>query len=133
MPGWDISMHENGNLRLILHETDPHGPTKERPGWRYIPIRMDAEKSAELIREAMELPIQIPDCLLWNSGLIEVPRGNGAPTDKRNGARCMVVQVKERQQDLLMIGVHEDSPKLRDTVFFRTIEQLIKPNLSEWS
>lgn len=130
-PGWDINMHESGNLHLTLHERYPGVHPNDQPYWRLIPIFLDREKSTDLIRQAIELPTHIPeDCLLWNSGMIDMPRGNGVITDNRNGARCMVVQVRERQEDLLMIGVPEDSPKFRDSAFYRTVEQLVSQHFS---
>ena len=38
----------------------------------------------------------------------------------------MVVQIVEKT--VLIIGVHEDSPKFRDSAFCRTVEKLVIPH-----
>lgn len=116
---------------MTLHLTTPDEQQRKQLRWSQIPIPLEAEKSEELIREARDLPNQMPeDCLGWNFGFIDMPRGDAVIRDNRNGARCMVVQVMESGRNVLIIGVHEDSTKFRDSVFYRTVEQLIRPHLS---
>lgn len=127
-PGWNLSMHESGNSLLIYGQAIPDKqPAKLR--WTQIPIALDAQESAAVIREAADLPKQIPaDCVEWKSEFIE-RRKSGEIRDRRNGVRCLVVQVREGGTDIIIFGVHENSPLFSDTVFYRTIEQLIKPHL----
>lgn len=129
-PGWNLSMHESGNSLLVFGQIGPDNqPAKMR--WTQIPIALDAQESAEVIREAMDLPKQIPgDCVEWKSELIETRKG-GEVRDRRNGERCLVVQIRQNGTDMLIFGVHENSHQFRDSVFYRTIEQLIKPHLGE--
>lgn len=114
--GWNFMVHEGGNSWLSFSQTTP-GNQQNQVRWSYVPIQLEAEKSAELIRGAIELPKQAPeDCVDWNSGFID-------------RARSMVVQVIESGVTTHMIGVHEDSLKFRDSAFYKTIEQLIRPHL----
>jgi hypothetical protein len=128
--GWSLRMHEGGNSLLVFGQTIPDKqPTQIR--WTQIAITLDAQESAEVIREAMDLPKQIPaDCVEWNSEFIEKRRGDEI-RDRRNGVRCLVVQIREDGTDMLIFGVHANSPQFRDSRFFRTIEQLIGPHLDE--
>jgi FKBP-type peptidyl-prolyl cis-trans isomerase len=129
-PGWNLSMHEGGNSSLVFGRTIPDTqPAKMR--WTQIPIALDAQEAAEVIREAMDLPNQIPrDCVEWKSEFIETRKG-GEIRDRRNGVRCLVVQVREDGTDMLIFGVHENSPQFRDSTFYRTIERLIRPHLGD--
>ena len=126
-PGWTFTVHEGGNSRLSL---DPIPDKQQRQiRWSQIPILLEVEKSAGLIRQAIDLPKEIPeDCVDWNSGFIDMQKG-GVIKDNRNGARCMVVQVIESGTGVCLIGVHEDSPKFLDSAFYRAIERLITPHL----
>src|SRR5215469_6856908 len=49
-PGWDLSMHESGNSLLSFVHTSPN-KQQARMVWSQIPIALEAQKSAELIRE----------------------------------------------------------------------------------
>jgi hypothetical protein len=79
----------------------------------------------------MELPAQMLDCLIWDSQAIDVARDKAANSDNRNVEPCICVQVRERMDERLMIGVREDSPTFRDSVFYKTIKQLIDPHLEK--
>lgn len=127
-PGWAFEVHESGNARLSFGQTVPDKqPKKVR--WNQVPIQLEAENSTELIRQAMDLQNQMPeDCVSWNCGLIDMQKG-GVIRDKRNGARCMFVQVIDSGTSVLIIGVHEDSLKFRESAFYKTIERLIRPHL----
>lgn len=128
-PAWSLRMHDGGNSMLTF------GPTisDKQPGklrWSQIPIAMGSEQSAELIREASDLPKLAPeDCVEWTPEFIERQKGSASIRDRRTGERCMVVQIYEGGKSMLIFGVHEDSPKFRDSAFYRTIEQMIKPHL----
>jgi hypothetical protein len=126
-PDWKFCVHESGNSSLSLSQTnrdDQQRPVRSTQ----VPIPLQPEESAGLIRQAMDLPKQMPEsCVDWNSEFIEMQKG-GAIIDRRNGARCMVVQVYESGRSVCTVGVHEDSPKFLDSAFYRTIERLIKPH-----
>lgn len=126
-PGWTFTVHEGGNSTLSLN---PIAENQEIQGrWSESPIPLEAEESAGLIRQAIDLPEEIPeDCVGWNSGFIDMQKG-GVIKDSRNGARCMVIQVIENGKNVCLIGVHEDSPKFLDSVFYRTVRRLITPHL----
>ena len=128
-PGWQFSVHERGNSWLSLSQTnrdDQQTPVRSSQ----VPIPLQAEESAGLIQQAMDLLKQMPEyCVDWNSGFIEMQKGGGMIRDRRNGARCMVVQVYESGRSVCIVGVHEDSPAFLDSAFYKTIEQLIRPHL----
>jgi hypothetical protein len=127
--GWQFSVHESGNSLLSFSQTTPdQQPKQTRPS--QVPIPLEAEISAELIRGAIDLLKQMPeDCVDWKSGFIDMQKGGTVIKDKRNGARCMVVQVIESGKTMLIFGVHEDSPSFRDSAFYRTVAQLTLPYL----
>ena len=81
-PGWQLSVHESGNSWLSFGQATPDNQ-QNQVRWSQVPIQLEAEKSAELIRGTIELPKQAPeDCVDWNSGFID-------------RTRCMVLQVIE--------------------------------------
>ena len=126
-PGWTFTVHEAGNSRLSLNPIPDKQQRQVR--WSEVPIPLEVEESAGLIRQAMDLPKEIPeDCVGWNSGFIDMQKG-GVIKDNRNGARCMVVQVMESGRGVCLIGVHEDSPNFLESAFYRTVERLIIPHL----
>jgi FKBP-type peptidyl-prolyl cis-trans isomerase len=126
--GWEFSVHESGNSWLSFSQTTPD-KQKSKVGWSQIPIPLGAQKSADLIREAINLSKQMPeDCVDWSFEFIEMQEGGTVIKDRRNGAHCMVVQIIESGTTVLIIGVHEDSPKFLDSAFYRTIERLIRPH-----
>jgi hypothetical protein len=128
-PGWQFSVHDGGKSWLSLSQTT-HDKQQKQFHPSQIPIQLEAENSAELIREAIDLPKQMPeDCVAWNSGFIEMQERGTLINDSRNGARCMVVQILENGRTVLIVGVHEDSPKFRDSAFYKAIESLIIPHL----
>lgn len=86
-------MHEGGESRLSVQKVRDKQQGKVHVSKVTFPL--EAEESGWLIRQAMDLPKQIPkDCVGWNSGFMDTQNG-GAIKDSRNGARCMVVQVLE--------------------------------------
>jgi hypothetical protein len=128
-PGWRFSVHESGNSQLTVDPAFSERPQRQMR-WNQIPIPVEAAESGELIREAIDLPKQLPeDCIEWNSEFIEMQAGGAMIRDRRNGARCMVLQVMESGRSVLIIGIHEDSLKVRESRFYRTIERLIRPHL----
>jgi FKBP-type peptidyl-prolyl cis-trans isomerase len=128
--GWQLSVHETGNALLSFGQTVPDEQQKQ-VSVSQIPIALEAEKAAELIRQATDLPKLMPeDCVEWDSGFIDMQKGGRVITDNRNGLRCMVVQVRESGTTVSIIGVHQESAKFLDSAFYRTIELLIGPHLS---
>jgi FKBP-type peptidyl-prolyl cis-trans isomerase len=128
-PGWTFTVHEGGNSWLSILQM-VRGKEQKQERMSQVPIPLEAEESAGLIRQAMDLPKQIPeDCVGWNSGFIDMQKGGVMIKDSRDGARCMVIHVKESGKDVCLIGVHEDSLEFLDCVFYRTIERLIGPYL----
>jgi hypothetical protein len=126
---WAFTMHESGNSRLTLKQTSPTDQ-HQKPSWSQHPISLDAEESAGLIRQATGLPTQIPaDCVAWNSGFIDRQKNGSIIKDNRNGALCMVIEVRDSGTDICMFGVHEDSPGFLKSPFYQTIERLIGPHL----
>lgn len=131
---WRISLHERGNSRLTLHLTIPHEQREKRERWSQIPIQLEAAEAEKWIREAIDLPNQIPeDCVEWSSDFIKTQAGGTAIWDRRNGVRCMFLQVMESGKSVLINGVHEASSTFRDSAFNRTIERLISPHLQTLS
>ena len=128
--GWGLIVNETGAASLNFSRP----VSRERQAqmcWTQIAISLEAEKSAELIRGALDLPKQIPEhCVDWDSGFIDQQKGGTLIKDKRNGAHCMVVQVVESGKTILMIGVHEESTMVRDSEFTRSINGLTTPYLS---
>lgn len=130
-PGWSLTVHQDGNSRLtvlhkVLNKQQGQTPVKQ------FPIALAPEESTRLIRLAMDLPKQIPDdCVGWNSGFIDQQKRGLIIKDRRDGARCMVIHVQEGGGDVCLMGVHEASPEFLNSAFHRTIEQLIRPYLSE--
>jgi len=113
---WQLSVHEDGTVWLTFAQGSRDNQ-QENKSWKQIPIRLEAVKSAELIREAINLPKEMPrDCVTWNSGVI----------DRKN---CMVIEVRESGLTVLLIGVQE-SPAFRDSAFSRTVVQLTVPYFS---
>jgi hypothetical protein len=130
-PGWTFTVHEAGNSRLSLNPIPDKQQKQVR--WSEVPIPLEVEESAGLIRQAMDLPKEIPeDCVGWNSGFIDMQKG-GVIKDNRNGARCMVVQVMESGRNVCLIGVHEDSPNFLESAFYKNVERLIVPHLASSS
>jgi hypothetical protein len=128
--GWNFSVHEGGTTLLSFGESAPDGQHKHAL-WKQIPIPLEGAASTELIRSAIELPLQMPeDCVDWNSGFIDSQDGGRVIRDKRSGTSCMVIQVIETGKTLVMIGVHEESATFRQSAFFRTVEQLTMPYLT---
>jgi len=128
--GWGFNIHESGNSRLRFNRAIPSQRQRKRRGFQ-IPIPLDAAESSGLIRQAMDLPTQMPeDCVDWNSGFIGMERGGTVIRDTRDGALCIVVHIMESGRDVRLFGVHEGSPKLLDSVFYKTIDQLIRPHFS---
>ena len=126
---WAFTMHESGNSRLTLKQTSLADQRKKLI-WSQIPILLDAEESAELIRQALNLPAQFPaNCVEWNSGFIDMQKGGSVIKDNRTGARCMVLHIRDSGTDICLIGVHEDSPKFLNSPFYQAIERLIRPHL----
>lgn len=130
LPDWSFAVHEGGNSRLTFRATIS-GKLQKPGGWIQVAIPMDAGESAELIQLAIDLPKQMPeDCVDWNSGWIDSQKGGTVIKDKRDGARCMFIHIKESGKDVCLMGVHQDSPAFRDSPFYKTIGRLIKPLLS---
>ena len=127
--GWRFMMHESGAAQLSFNRPG-HDEHQEQTLWTQNSIFMEAEKATELIREALDLPKEIPEqCVDWNSGFIDQQKSGTIIKDKRNGAHCMVVQVIESGMTILQIGVHEESTAFRDSAFSRTVEQLTMQHL----
>jgi hypothetical protein len=111
---WHLSVHENGTVWLSF----AHTTSDNQQQWRQIPIQLEAAKSAELIREAIDLPKEMPgDCVTWNSGFI----------DKQD---CMMIEVRESGISVHLIGVLAESPAFRDSAFSRAVVQLTVPYFS---
>jgi hypothetical protein len=126
---WSFAMHEGGNSRLTLRKTST-AEHRNQPSWNQISMSLDAEESIELIQQALDLPKQIPaDCVEWNSGFIDMQKGGSVITDNRNGARCMVLHIRDSGEDICLFGVHEESPEFLKSSFYQTIERLIRPHL----
>lgn len=131
--GWQFSVHENGNSRLTFSKASPNQQQRQLR-WFQVQIPLDAEESVGLIRQAMALPKQMPnDCVDWNSGFIDMKNGGRVIKDNRDGARCMVVHVREGGRDVCLFGVHEESSTLVDSAFLKTIERLIQPHFTTGS
>jgi hypothetical protein len=129
-PAWTLTSHENGNSRLSFLQ-EVRGKQQGQVRLSQIPIHLESDASAELIQQAMSLPEQFPeDCVDWNSGFIDMQKGGTIIKDKRNGARCMVVEVFDSGTMVCIIGVYEDSPKFLDSAFYRSIDRMIKPHFS---
>jgi len=127
--GWTFIVNEGGDSLLSFEQADPANQ-QQQPRWSQISILLNAEESAELIRQALDLQKQIPaDCVDWNSGFIDMQKGSSVIKDSRDGARCMVLQVLESGRGICLIGVHEGSPEFLESPFYRTIERLIRPHL----
>lgn len=127
---WSFTAHESGNSRLTLRPATSDKLPKPG-GCIQVAIPLDAGESAELIRQAMDLPLQIPeDCVDWNSGWIDSQKGGTVIKDKRDGTRCMFLRIQESGKDVCLMGVHQDSPAFRDSPFCKAIERLTKPHLS---
>jgi FKBP-type peptidyl-prolyl cis-trans isomerase FkpA len=115
-PNWQLSVHEDGAVWLTL-DSGGRDDQGKRKSWKQIPIRLEAAKSAQLIREAIDLPNELPlDCVTWNSGVI----------DRKS---CMVIEVRESGMAVLLMGVQE-SPAFRDSKFSRAVAQLTVPHFS---
>jgi FKBP-type peptidyl-prolyl isomerase-like protein len=128
-PGWQFNLHENGNSLLSFGQAASDTQPKQ-VRWCQVPIQLEPEISAELIRDAIELPKQIPgDCVDWNSGFIDAQRDGTVINDRRSGERCMVVQIIESGKTTLIIGVHENSPTFRNSAFYGSIDQLTRLHL----
>ena len=113
-PNWQLSVHENGTVWLTFDLSAPDNQGKQT--WKQIPIQLDVEKSAEIIREAIDLPKEIPGaCVTWNSGLI----------DRHN---CMVIEVRESGIAVLLMGVLEEDSAFRDSAFSRAVLNLTVPH-----
>jgi hypothetical protein len=129
-PGWTFTVNEDGNSSLSFLQK-VQGKQQGQARLSQVPIPLEAEESASLIRQAMDLPKQIPEeCVGWNSGFIDTQKGGLTIKDNRDGARCLVVHVLECGKNVCLFGVHEDSPKLLDSGFYKSIERLIRPRLS---
>lgn len=116
-PNWQLSVHENGTVWLTFEQAIVGNQPKHR-AWKQIPIRLEVARSAELIREALDLPKKMPgDCVTWNSGFV----------DRQN---CMVVEVRDTGMSVLLIGVFEKSAAFRDTEFSHAVVQLTVPYFS---
>lgn len=125
--GWTFTVNEGGDSLLSFEQANP---AKQQPRWSQISILLNADESAELIRQALDLPKQIPaDCVEWNSGFIDMQKGGSVITDNRNGARCMVLQVLDGGTGICLMGVHENSLEFLKSSFYQTIERLIGPHL----
>jgi hypothetical protein len=126
---WGFEIHEGGNSRLSFGQANPGQRQKT---WVQVPIPLNAEESAELIRQAMDLPKQMPEeCVDWDSGFIDQQKNGTVIRDKRGGARCMVVHIMESGKNVRLFGVHEESAKLLDSPFYKTIDRLIRPHFSK--
>ena len=129
--GWGFNVHEGGDSLLSFSRAIPVQQPKEK-SWFQIPIPLDSDKASGLIQQAMDLPTQMPEaCVDWNSGFIDMQKGGTVICDTRDGARCIVVHILESGRDVRLFGVHEESPKLLDSAFYKTIDLLIRPHLSE--
>jgi hypothetical protein len=128
-PGWTFTVHEGGNSWLSFLQMTPRDQ-KAHAHLSQVPIQLDADESARLIQQAMDMPREIPeDCVGWGSGFIDMQKCGVVIKDSRNGARCMVVQVVECGKNECLVGVHEDSPQFLHSAFYRTIERLIGPHV----
>jgi hypothetical protein len=88
---------------------------------------LEAEKAAELIKNAIELPTQMPEeCVDWKSGFIDM-QGGTVIKDGRNGELCMVVQVMECGITSGLFGVHEDSPTFSRINIFQSYRAVDNP------
>ena len=113
-PNWQLSVHENGTVWLTFDLPAPDNQRKQT--WKEIPIQLNVEKSAEIIREAIALPKEIPGaCVTWNSGFI----------DRQN---CLVIEVRENGVTVLLMGVLEEDAAFRDSAFSRAVVQLTVPH-----
>jgi hypothetical protein len=124
--GWHFTLHEGGKSWLSFSKTTPDEQQMHaRPN--QIPIQLEAEHSAELIRQAMELQNQLPrECIHWYSGFRE---GGAVNKDHRDGAHYMFLGIMENGRTVLAVGVDEDSLNFRDSEFYKAIESLITPHL----
>jgi hypothetical protein len=128
-PEWRFSVHESGTTLLRFQPAPDDQPRETH--WRQISIPFALDKVDEFIQEAIELPKQMPnECVDWNSGFIDMQDGGRVIKDKRSGAQCMVIEVRESGKTVLMIGVHEEGLTFRRSAFLRTVEDLTMPYLS---
>lgn len=126
--GWAFTMHEGGNSELAFQQ-EIQEKQQGRTRLSQIPISLEAEESAGLIREAIDLPNQMPeDCVDWDSGFISMQSGE-IVTDSRNEARCMVIRVMDGGRNVSLFGIHEDSPAFLDCSFYHAIRRLIGPHI----
>jgi hypothetical protein len=130
LPDWHFTAHEGGNSRLTFRPIISD-KLQNQERWIQVAIPLGAGESAELIRQATDLPLQIQEvCIDWNSGRIDSQKSGTVIKNKRDGARYMSIHIKENGKDVCLMGVHQDSPAFRNSSFYKTIERLIKPHLS---
>jgi hypothetical protein len=127
---WGFNAHEDGNAQFVLKQATTvkrarHARVKQ------IPLSLEAEESASLIRMAMALPEQMrEDCVTWGSGFIDMPNGT-AIKDKRDGAHCpFVIHVTERGETDCIFAVRENSHAFLASDLYITIERMIAPHLN---
>jgi hypothetical protein len=124
-PEWRFSVHDRGATLLRFQ------PSPDDQHWRQISIPFALDKVDGFIQDAIELPKQMPnECVDWNSGFIDMQDGGRVVTDRRNGAQCMVIEVRESGKTVLMIGVHEEGLAFRSSTFHETLENLTMSYLS---
>lgn len=129
-PGWVFEVHESGNASVSFSQKVADQQQIQRR-WYQLSIPIEAKNSTELIQQVMELPEQAPEvCVEWNSGFIDQQKGGTVVRDSRDGARCMVAQIMDSGKTVLLMGVHEESPTLHDSGFYKNIERFVMPHVS---
>jgi len=124
-PEWTFEMHENGNSILYF---PVHGSMPVR--WGQTPVLLDAAKADSLIQLALDEPHRLPDeCILWNSGRLEIPRGSRPVRDKVTQATCIMVNVTEQNERILDYAVPETSQKFLQSPLLEFLMELIGPHL----
>jgi hypothetical protein len=97
---WSFTLQESGNSSFIYFSQRLQDNHQKKQVVSQIPIRLEAEHSERLIRQAMDLPDEMAEnCVAWDSGFID-NTGGAVIRDNRTGACCMVVQVMEGGKNL---------------------------------
>lgn len=126
VPQWTFEMHESGNAALYFSV-----PGSMPVRWCQASIELDPAKAESLIQRALNEPGQLPeDCILWNSGRLDIPRGGRPVKDKVTRTPCIVVLITDRNERILDYAVPESSQDFIHSPLFLTVNSLIAPHLS---
>jgi hypothetical protein len=126
VPHWTFEIHENGHSMLTFPV-----PGSMPVRWSQIAMVLDPAKAGSLIQLALDAPHQLPeDCILWDSGRLNIPRGNRPVTDKLTQAPCIVLNINERNERILDYAVPETSEKFLQSPLLELLNELVSPHLN---